>query len=367
MPEFENRIHQWFLKRCRGSESGKVLTKGVMGKLCAEVVNDPIAIRKGLMRLLNEGRLEYTPDTRGEPISAYVTVIRPKLGTPDHVTRWTRVLQSGELNASEIASLATISDSISELSESDMVNLLDGLKRLRTDQNSLVGQPTYLVSARYLLGSSKLLTGLQGRPIKAFGIDTAGFQAHPPYIVVGGCGQPDTVVLVENPAAFELAMTTKAVNHCAFITTFGFGLSNIKNEYGNQLAGVIENKFQDIVGLSREGSVCRTVKELLAHPRITFWGDLDPAGVQIYLRLKRRISGLMLSALYNPMVEALAEPKNSHPYFESTGKRGQIDMQVACPDQEDKAKWLLGLSRERGVDQESVMPEDICRYAALTL
>jgi len=51
MPEFEERIQQWFLKRTKGSVTGKVLTKGVVARLRSEVINDPVAIRKALLLL----------------------------------------------------------------------------------------------------------------------------------------------------------------------------------------------------------------------------------------------------------------------------------------------------------------------------
>lgn len=363
MPELEDRVWQWLLKRVKGSASGKVLTKGLMAKLRSQVINDPVAIRKALMLLRDDGHIQFTPDERGEPVSSYITVIKPAEQVPPHVESWSSVLEEKGLAQTDIEVLMPAADAVSDLSQNDMKRLLDGLVRLRHDQGGLHGQPAYLISAKYLLGSSKLLTGLPARSIKAFGIDPSRFPAHPPYVVVGGCARPQTVILVENPAAFELAVKTPAAEQCVFVATFGFGLSKTQNEYGNQLAGLVESQFQNAIGLVREPSVCPPTRELLAHPRITFWGDLDTAGVHIYLRLKRRLPQLELSALYQPMLDSITDPERSHPYAAVTGKTGQADMQNACPDQEGKARWLLGQCQSRGVDQESVSAEDICCYA----
>ncbi len=107
------------------------------------------------------------------------------------------------------------------------------------------------------------------------------FPSHPLYIVAG-CASPGTEVLVENPAALELAVTTTAIECCAFIATFGFGLSEVSEDFGNQLVGMVEQHFLNAVILLREGSKTPSITWLFAHPNITFWGDLDTASMQIY-------------------------------------------------------------------------------------
>lgn len=122
--------------------------------------------------------------------------------------------------------------------------------------------------------------------------------------------------------------------------------------------------FAGAITLMREGSSCPPVRELFNHPKITFWGDLDPAGIQIYLRLKHQLPQLELSALYHPMVTMLDISACSHPYVTGTGKYGQIDMQVKCPEGDEVTSGLLNRCSTRGVDQECVSPEDILKFAS---
>lgn len=367
MPELEARIQAWFLKRAKGSATRKVLTKGIMAKLCSEVMNDPVAIRKALMLLREDGHLEFSADERGEPVSSYITVIKPVLDIPEHLQRWSIALEEKGINQADIDTLLPVADAIQDFSKNDMGLLLDGLVKLRHDQSDLLGQPAYLVSARYLLGSSKMLSSIPKRHLKAFGINPQQFTTHPLYVIVAGCTSPETVVLVENPAAFEIAITTQAVNRCAFIATFGFGLSKSEEEYGNQLAKMVEERFSGAITLTREGSTCPTAKELLNHPNITFWGDLDVAGIQIFQRLRRNIPALRLSALYKPMLKKLEGPAGSHPYVPVVGKPGQQDRYATVRCEEPIVEKILARCSTRGVDQECVLPEQIEQFAAYEL
>jgi hypothetical protein len=359
MPEIEERVRQWLLKRTRTSSTGKVLTKGIMAKLRSEILDDPIALRKALVLLREDRHIDFTSDDRGEPVGSYITVVQPVEDTPSHIQRWSAAIEAAGLDPTDAAALISLGESIPDFAEVDMAHLLRGLQELRQDQGKLAGQPSYLTSAEYLLGSSKILTTLPRRALKAFGISVDQFPTHPLYVVVAGPRDPATVVLVENPAAFEVAVATEAIKRCAFVATFGFGLSKAQEDYGNQLVSMVDERFNKSITLTREGSACPPAKDLLRHPNITFWGDLDPAGVEIYLRLKRSIPGLELSALYQPMIEAIQDPGSCHPYSKAVGKDGQRERPVQCPETEICAKRILELCRVRGVDQEMVQPEEI--------
>lgn len=233
--------------------------------------------------------------------------------------------------------------------------ILDGLARLREEQSQLAGTPQFLVSAQFLCASSKMLSRLGSRAIKAFGIDLAKFPAHPLYIVTAGATNPQAVILVENPAAFELATKTAAVERCVFIATFGFGLSKVSEDYGNQLAAIVENGLSGAITLTREGSSVPPARELLKHENITFWGDLDIAGVQIYERIAKRIPSLKLSALYQPMIDAATAGDNRHPYVAAVGKSGQTMFSATRED----SRAVLRYCSEWAVDQEFVTESQI--------
>ena len=97
------------------------------------------------------------------------------------------------------------------------------------------------------------------------------------------------------------------------------------------------------------------LKELINHQDLTFWGDLDPAGLHIFHRLQRQLPQLCLSALYQPMISRL-KAGYGHSYTKATGKEGQSPQVVSDP----VAQSLLALCAERGIDQE-IVDEDDCR------
>lgn len=267
------------------------------------------------------------------------------------------------LTGRERAALRSCGAPLSDMDSTEFPKILIGLLRLRDDQHLVAGMPAFLVSARYLLGSSKMLLRLGSRALKEFGIDLARFTDHPAYVMTAGASDPSAVVLVENPAAFELAVNTSAGRSCAFVATFGFGLSKVSDYFGHQLACIVEHGFTQTVTLVREGSSTPPVRDLLAHPRITFWGDLDIAGMQIYERLARRLPALSLSALYEPMIAAIAILDMRHPYVTVVGKAGQ---QPYCATRTD-VLHMLRYCDAWAVDQELVTMGDIERLSGSEL
>ena len=294
-----------------------------------------------------------------------VELALPAPPVPDWKTRWGDVLADAGLNDGEQHALTECGRHLSDMDSETMAALIRGLVKLKADQESLSGKPEFLVSAEYLLGSSKLLTALPSRALKAFGIDCRRFKGHPLYVVVAGCANPETVVLVENPASFELASMTKAVESCAFIATYGFGLSKSHEDYGNQLAKTVERHFSETVTLTRDGSRCPPANVLMEHEHITFWGDLDIAGMQIYARLRNTIAHLQLSALYRPMIDAITDVGSGHPYVVVTGKHGQQTM-IANSADDPLVQEMLSACTTRAVDQEIVNSEQIERLAKLS-
>lgn len=295
----------------------------------------------------------------GNPVGR-VKVNLPLLPPPSWADSWKAALTACKrLSEADRDTLFECGASLSDMDASEFPKILDGLICLREDQLKLVNSPAFLVSARYLRGSSKMLGKLGARAIKSFGIDLSLFTDHPSYVVTAGAANPEAVVLVENPAAFELAATTSAVEHCAFIATFGFGLSKTSEDFGNQLAGMVEERFTNAVTLVREGSGTPSARELLAHPNITFWGDLDIAGIAIYERIARRLPNLRLSALYGPMIKAVVEEDNRHPYVSVVGKPGQTMFQPTRAD----AVTMLSYCYEWAADQELVTASQIEEFA----
>jgi len=354
MPKLEELVYQWFLKHSGKNKSGKVRTSGVMARLCADIANDPVALRKALQHLKFEGRLVFTAEPRGEPISPFITVIRPVVDAPPHADRWRTALEGADLPENCMTALHPLYTALEDFNEQHMEVLLAGLRRLRDEQHLVIGQPSFVVSASYLMGSSKLLSMLDGKSLRIFGIDIDKFTARTPYVMVGGGGEtPQTVILVENPIAFEAAIQSAASIQHAFVCTFGFGLSNSASEYGNQLAGAIETG--GAILLRRTEGLHTSFEKLIQHPEIHFWGDLDIAGLQIFERIASRIPDLKLSALYKPMIKAAANPAYRHPYVVAVGKAGQKTFKPTRKDTEA----MLGYCEKWAVDQEIVSNCDI--------
>ena len=332
--------------------------KGLIEALSTDLAVSSLTIRQCLGRLAKERWLEgVSPD--GLPFSqvkciGYVPIEQPN---PD-LKRWQSVMEkAGQLTEQEREALAPLSTKLSEFTDSELEHILNGLIQLRSNLSTEIHRPNFLVSAKYLLGSSKLLSSLSGRAMKAFGIDTDGFSSHPPYVVAGGSANPEMVVLIENPASFELAMNTRAVKHCAFIATFGFGLSKQSEDYGNQLAELAKGGFNGAITLIREGSDCPPAKTLLTHSNIVFWGDLDIAGMQIYERIVSIVPHLRLSAMYEPMIEAIQNVDRRHPYVTATGS-GKPGQKLYQSNRQD-IQQILAYCERYAVDQEIVLPEEI--------
>jgi hypothetical protein len=355
----EASIYEWLCKKVRGNDANRIRTKTALSKLGTDISHDAIEIRKALLALRADGKVEYSTGSHGEPISAFITVIPPKVEIPAYVTGWRAVLEQSGLPNDDLLALEPIACSLDGFSKGDMERLLAGLVRLRKEQTQVYGQCDFNVSAAYLLGSSKLLSALDSRSLRAFGIAKDQFPTRAPYVVVGGnTDSPVAVILVENPIPFETAVRS-AAERCLFICTFGFGLSAATNDYGNQLAGIIENGRA--VMLNRSHGAAPTLQAILGHPAVQFWGDLDTAGMQIFQRLVAAIPQIKLSGLYKPMIEAAKDPLRRHPYTAVTGKEGQSRMAVQTNDA--YVRGLLTACKDFGVDQEVVTQAEISEWA----
>ncbi|MDP2759259.1 MAG: DUF2220 family protein [Sideroxyarcus sp.] len=348
------RVREALITKMGGSSY--LRPRGLVNALASDLAESPLTVQQCLGRLVKEGWLDgVSPD--GTPIGQVKILGHvPVVPIDPNLQRWLSVMDAAGIATSDQQVLSSLGTKLADFTDIELGSILQGLLDLRTNLSGESGRHRFLVSARYLLGSSKLLDTLSTTALRSFGIPVEAFPSHPLYVVVAGCANPETVVLVENPAAFELAISTRAVEQCAFVATFGFGLSKSQEDYGNQLAGMVEDRFAHAITLTREGSTCPPARELLNHPRITFWGDTDIAGLHIYLRLRRSIPALRLSALYAPSLASLQDVNKSHPYVSAVGKSGQVNM--VAPSEVDAAIFeLFRYCEARGIDQEQLRPE----------
>lgn len=260
------------------------------------------------------------------------------------------------LNEADREALLSLGEVLKDWELSDLYRLARGMVALRDDIHDLQGS-RYQISARYLLGSSKLLDALPSKALRAFGIDPYRFSGAPSYVITAGPAEPECVVLVENPQAMELALQTEQGKRIAWVATFGYGLSHSGDEYGQQLARLVE-QGKGLITLVRDGTP-PAIEDLLQHPRLYYWGDLDREGLRIYWRLKSCLPQLQLSGLYQPMQAMIENTDLHHPYTSLVAKPNQNIWHCSEPG----VVQLLKACTERALDQEALNPDFIREYA----
>lgn len=127
------------------------------------------------------------------------------------------------------------------------------------------------------------------------------------------------------------------------------------------MAGAIESG--GAILLRRTEGAHISFDQLLQYPEIHFWGDLDIAAMQIFERIASKIPHLKLSALYEPMIQAVALPAGRHPYVAAVGKAGQKPFRFTRSD----TGALLGHCDKWAVDQEIVSEHDLQIHAGAVL
>lgn len=334
--------------------------KGLIRRIADKTSTNPVDVRIALGKLARQGILEGVTH-HGEPISRVsLTVAPPPIIEPETLSAWRRALHSCDLTADEMLALAPCHDRLQGFSDADLANLAKGLLALRNDQEATRGTPRFVLSARYLLGSSKLLNALPAPALRAFGIAIDTIPDAPPYVMVAGPLDPVAVLLIENPHSFEEAVAAGCAERVALIATFGYGLSRSGEAFGNSLVESIGMADQ-LVALVRCGDP-PPPSTLLRHPEIFFWGDLDREGLRIYASLKKRLPTLRASALYQPMIEAIQRGQ-SHPYAKATAK----DKQGAADTVPTDAAFLVPVCASRALDQEAISRTDIAILGAASL
>jgi hypothetical protein len=357
----EELVKATIWKLLGGKES--LQKKNLLKRLAVSAGLTELAVQETLAGLVQKNWLSGVY-SNGIPVGKIIPLVeRPAPPLDPSFAAWREALVACDLNEEEQAALLPIHALTKDFPEEDRRHLVCGLLQLREKHGMHKGEPTFIVSATYLLGSSKLLDALPNKALRAFGIDTGLFTGAPPVVLIAGPKAPRNVVLVENPHAFWRAISTTAIEETAFLVTFGYGLSRHGEDYGNQLATLLEIEAPLV------GAVCAgnppPANDLLKHVNISFWGDLDYEGVRIYSRLKKKIPCLQLSALYRPMLDAITDLTRSHPYAESAAKSKQVRVTMeACG--EDCGK-LYAICVNRAVDQESLTGEEIILYAGLKL
>lgn len=310
-----------------------------------------LEVRHSLLALARGGVVDNIGPT-GNPLGRVSILQRlpePMLHVPEHERQWRDLVLSRNLDPILETALADAGISMAALSRRDMEHLLAGFLRL-ADRDRFAGRDPYEVSAKYLLGSSKILAKL-GKALSAAGISNSSFGTRPRHMLGAGPAGSKFTLLVENPESFERLIGLGLADRITVIATYGYGIT---------WSGVgVEGRLDRIKIARVAGTPPPTLAEAVAAGTCSFWGDLDLAGLDIFLKLRVLVPHLALSALYGPMLAAAADNATSHPYSWLVDKVGQIE----TVSEDAAVARLAAACRHRAVDQEYVSDPDILALA----
>lgn len=332
----------------RGWLNGSRLVQRLADGLTTSHLN----VRHNLLALAQAGVVDNigpTGDGLGR-VSILQRLPEPKMHVPEHERLWRDLVSSRNMDPALGAALGDAGTALVGLSPSDMEHLLEGFLRLIADRDKFAGRDPYEISAKYLLGSSKILARL-GKALSAAGISDSSFGTRPRHMLGAGPATSKFTLLVENPECFERLIGLGLADRITVIATYGYGIT----WSGVGVAGRL-----DRIKIARvAGAPPPTLAEAVAGGTCSFWGDLDQAGLDIFLKLRGLVPHLALSALYGPMLVAVTDNATSHPYGMLVEKVGQVE-----PVSSDRAvSQLAAACRLRAVDQEYVSDSDILSLA----
>ncbi|BCG22126.1 hypothetical protein TUM18999_03170 [Pseudomonas tohonis] len=329
---------------------------GLLEKLGKDLGLHHSDVRRGFIRLKEQGWLDNVA-ANGEPIGQVrVLASRPSAIESDSLLVWRSALQRSALDRDSQVLLESLHLATDGLSPEMLDRLAAGLGRLRKELSQPTDESAFVISTKYLLGSSKVVGKLPVAPMRQFCPALFAQPDRIPYVVTAGPALPERVVLIENPWAFERAIEAGLAERCALIATFGYGLSRSGEAYGKQLQSLLSGSWADLIQLRRNPEVAELCS-LLTHPVIEFWGDFDLEAFRIYRSLLKRLPQLVLSPLYTALRDHLLNGEG-HEYHAITAKEGQAPLGGDEFADMPELRKLAELCAVRGLDQEFLsLPE----------
>lgn len=270
---------------------------------------------------------------------------------PDHIVCWldslTRLFP--ECTPERILPLVS---KLPALCETEIVALVKCLKNYVEHHDEAQKLTDRIASARYFLGSAKVLERL--KPLACALVDTKSDKSPSTMcVLVNSPATPTSFTLVENKDSWLLA--SRLCPESAWCCCNGFSLSSITHE-----------NLDDILMYTQAGTITPSLRDLFRHRNLFFWGDLDPAGMQIFRALRTNFPGIRLSPLYKPAIERLKSDdiSYSHGFHALSDKANQkIDITVEDP----LAQRIVDICKlkGRGVDQEALGNDEIVKYGSM--
>lgn len=355
MDNLDQRLQTWLLAKSAASIGRRVRATNLLSAAVNALNSDLVDTRAAFRELRKSGFLDYAPDIAGLPYTGFVTISPPARAELPSAIAWRAALESRNVDPELLSALLPAHELFADLDKSELLPILDGLLRVREVAEHPQGSFGFSVSAREILGSSKILDRLPHSARRILGVSK--LPATPRYVVVAGPPEPEAVLLIENSTTYEEAVRAGLGRSVALIAAYGYGLNMMSDSAaGWALVESLTNGRCEV--LSRSGQNHR-LAGLLDHPKLYFWGDLDREGLRIALALRTSFSHLKLSAFYQPMVALARGRTTSHPYALFCGKANQQPWRDSGDVQFDA---LAGVCASRAVDQEAL---DLCLHAGL--
>jgi hypothetical protein len=342
---------QAFASLLKMAKGASIRTTTVMDGLGRKLGVDQMEV-KGLVRELYQAQLlRYIADRQNLPATGMIEIVRPVKEASPAERQWLEAMDSSSLSAEAKRALESFHTKVGDLSSADMATLAECLFNVASKGMDGAG---FNVSARAIMGGSKVLSALDTKAMQALGLPLRFKTSSPRYVVCAGPPNPVATLLIENPRAFENAVRSGLGDTVALVCTYGFGLSYLGQAWIEDMHS--EDQPIQIVRSGAPG----TLTALLQAENVYLWADLDLAALSIYKSLKSAIPQLQFSAIYRVMMEMAKDAKRSHPYAGIFEKDGQTSNMTAVVDGTDPVLNAIYEScKLRAVDQEAVSEKAI--------
>lgn len=345
------RAFACLLKKTKGQN---IRTTTMMGNLGQALGVDQMEVKGAVRELYRSGLIKYMPDRQELPASGMVEIVRPEKAVSVAEKEWCHALDVSDMSGTAKEVLRPLFWKVSDLLAEDMEILTRALARLESTDGSEISDAGFNVSARMIMGGSKVLANLAPKMLQALGLPARLQTSSPRYVICAGPANSEATLLIENPRAFENALRSGLGERVALVCTYGFGLSYLGQAWREDAHD--EDKPIQIVRAGAPGPLT----SLLLADRVFLWADLDLAALTIFKSLQTAIPQLKFSGIYKTMIEMAQDPESSHPYAVIFEKDGQsIGVVSACNSADPFVQSIMTSCRSRAVDQEAVSEQYI--------
>lgn len=339
-----------------------VRTKTIMDAMASRIGLDLIELKGAVRELYRAKLLKYQADMQDLPVSGLITIARPIKEVSAHEQIWELVLNETDLESGQREALRALHPKLADLSVRDMKGLAGALAKLASGDPTITARDAgFNVSARHILGGSKVLANLPTKMLQGIGLPARLQISSPRYVICAGPPAPLATLLIENPRAFENAVRSGLGESVALVCTYGFGLSYLGQAWTSDVLPA-DNPVQIV----RAGAP-PSIALLLQAEHVYLWADLDMAAIGIFRSLQSAIPHLRFSRIYEPMLAMAGKDETSHPYAAIFEKDGQTPIASTAIQSSNRVAQVIASScRLRAVDQEAVTEQDILdlgRYA----